>query len=507
MIGVILAAGVGSRLRPITEKIPKCLVKVAGKPILEYQLDAYRAAGIMDIVVIVGYEGAAIHNYLKHIKDLNIFIIENNEYEETNNMYSLYLARERLKGTAFILNNADLVVDSTIVKEMVEDKRLDLIAVEEGLYNNESMKIHVDKEGKIKNISKQISLKESYGCSIDFYKFSEGSSKTFLSKVVEIIEGQNNRKEWTELAMGRLLQSGELTMYPLNIGDKKWVEIDNFDDLVVADEIFSYASKKLQEVEIFFSDLDGTLYIGDTPINGAREFVDKIRSMGKKLFFLSNNSSKSKSEYVTKLKNMGIESSEEDIILSTDGVIAFLISEGVKSVFVLGTNALKGAIERAGISTNTEDPEYIVVGYDTELTYEKLTLASKYLNAGVDMLATHPDISCPTPDGPVPDCGALQAMLYATTGSRPVRVFGKPDPDILLKYLNKFGLNAERAAIIGDRIYTDMEMARRAGMMSILVLSGETTRDEVEDLDFPPDVCLKNVQHMLEVIEKTDEKS
>lgn len=500
MIGVILAAGVGSRLRPITEKKPKCLVKVAGKPLLEYQLDAYRAAGINEVIVIVGYEGGAIRDYLKHVKDMKVLVVENREYEETNNMYSLYLVREHLHGKPFFLNNADLAVDREIILRMAEDKRPDLIAVDKGLYNEESMKLKVNESGQVTDISKQLQKDEAYGCSIDFYKFSRESAEVFMAQVIEIIEQQKNRKEWTELAMSRLLQSGALAMEPLDIGEIRWVEVDNFEDLAIADAVFANAGKRLREIDVYFCDLDGTLYVGDEFIEGASEFVATMRGMGKRIFFLSNNSSKSKAQYVSKLKSMGVSATEEEIILSTDGVISFLVREGVRDVHVLGTNALKQALERAGISVASNKPEYVVVGYDTELTYEKLVEASAYLNRGVDMIATHPDISCPSPQGPVPDCGALQAMLFATTGARPVRIFGKPDPEVLMEALKKIDVPQDRAAIIGDRIYTDIEMAARANITGVLVLSGETTRAEVENASASPDICVKNVRHILDIV-------
>src|SRR5690606_15301721 len=118
MIGVILAAGVGSRLRPMTNNKPKCLVTTAGKAILQYQIDAYREAGIDQLVIIVGYEGNAIRQYCKHIKDIKITILENSDYEITNNMYSLYLAKNHVEGSPFILNNADLSIDSKIVQKL-----------------------------------------------------------------------------------------------------------------------------------------------------------------------------------------------------------------------------------------------------------------------------------------------------------------------------------------------------------------------------------------------------
>lgn len=243
MIGVILAAGVGSRLRPMTNDKPKCLVTTAGKAILQYQLDSYKEAGIKELVIVVGYEGQAIKEYCKHIKDFEITIIDNIVYEDTNNMYSLYLAREYLKGKAFILNNADLSVDSALVKNMLNDPRENLVAVDAGLFNDESMKVTLNPESKIIDISKQVTEELSFGCSIDFYKFSVDSSNIFFHEIVKIIEEDNNLKDWTEVAMQRLFKSQELLFEAFDIKGLKWVEIDNYDDLALSDELFSQKKK------------------------------------------------------------------------------------------------------------------------------------------------------------------------------------------------------------------------------------------------------------------------
>lgn len=216
MKGVILAAGIGSRLRPLTDDKPKCLVKVAGKPMLEYQLDAYRMAGIQDVIIIVGYKGEQIEKYCRYIDDLNITIINNEEYEDTNNMYSLYLAKQYLDGQDFILNNADLVIEQDIVKNMIESRVPNLVAVDVGLFNDESMKIICDEQGYIRDISKQIAQKQANGCSIDFYKISKEISYTLFQEITETIEG-GNRKDWTEVALQRIFKQPEVQFEVLNV--------------------------------------------------------------------------------------------------------------------------------------------------------------------------------------------------------------------------------------------------------------------------------------------------
>lgn len=243
MIGVILAAGVGSRLRPMTNDKPKCLVTTAGKPILQYQLDTYKEAGVNKLIIVTGYEGEAIKEYLKYNKDFDITIVNNDIYEDSNNMYSLYLTKDLVKGSRFILNNADLSVDSSLVAKMIEDERDDLVAVDVGLFNEESMKVSINESSKVSDISKMIDKADSVGCSIDFYKFSEVSSNTIFDEMEEIIEKNGNLKDWTEVAMQRLFNKQMMSFEVFDIKGLDWVEIDNYDDLALSDEIFAQKKK------------------------------------------------------------------------------------------------------------------------------------------------------------------------------------------------------------------------------------------------------------------------
>lgn len=489
MIGVILAAGVGSRLRPMTNDKPKCLVTVAGKPILDYQLNSYRNAGIKDIYIIVGYEGEKIKNHCKHIRDLNITIVENEIYEDTNNMYSLYLLKKYIRGKSFILNNADLAVRDDLVKNLVSDTRDNLIAVDIGLYNDESMKVAVNEDGFISDISKNIESNLSIGCSIDFYKFSSVSSSRFYDEMERIIVQENNKKDWTEIAMQRLFRSQELVFQAYDIDKMPWVEIDNYDDLAAADKIFSQLNKKLADYQCYCFDLDGTVYVGNKVLNNVVNTINNIKNEGKMVRFLSNNSSKSKHEYYRKLIGFGIKCDISDINLSTDSVIAFLKNTEAKKVYVLGTNGLISDLVEAGYKISEDDPDFIIVGYDTELTYSKLITTCRLINKGVDYIATHCDVFCPSEYGPIPDAGVIIDMLSSTTGVYPYKIFGKPNID-LIQNISKT-VDKKNMVMIGDRLYTDIRMAVDAGIDSVLVLSGDTKREEIEKSEIQPTYILK----------------
>lgn len=491
MKAVILAAGVGSRLRPITSNKPKCMIKVAGRPILDYQIRAYASAGIRDIVIVAGYEAVRVKEFCKHIKDVNIKIIDNPDYESTNNMYSLYLAARAVEGEEFILSNGDVVFDARIAHEVVSSPESDFIVADKGSWSEESMKITLSPSGCIDDISKKIGAKRAYGNSIDLYRFSAPSSTLLFGHIRNIIERENNLKDWAEVAIQDLLRSGRLRMSPFDVAKKPWVEIDNYEDLALGDKTFSGFDLTLKSKKLFFIDLDGTVFLGDQVIPGAAEFLEKLQAMGMPYYFLSNNSSRSKGDYVGKLSSMGIKAAEESIILSTDGLVNSLIDNRIKDVFVLGTESMRRSIAGHGINIDSENPEFIVLGYDTELNYDKLKRAALHLHNGADLLATHCDTVCPTPEGPIPDIGATLALLEAATGKKPFKVFGKPNPEMVEHVIQRHGTNA--VVFAGDRISTDMEMAHRVNAAFILVLSGETRREEVEHNDRMPDLIVNSL--------------
>ncbi len=495
-VGVILAAGIGSRLRPMTNHKPKCLVKSAGKPILQYQIDAYIQAGVREIVILVGYEGRAIADYCKHIRDVSIRIVENAEYETTNNMYSLHLVRGYVRGRGFILNNADLVVDPSLVRRLLQCPGDDAVAVDTTTYIDESMKVALGADGYIRDISKAVPPALSHGCSIDFYKFSAASGEVLFDEIARIVEVEGSLHEWTEVAMQRLFQSGRLDFRPCDIAGLAWVEVDNYEDLALADRMFSGFDQALEAIDTFVFDLDGTLYIGRQPVEGAAGVVRALQEQGKNVYFVSNNSSGTADHYVERLAAMGIRTDTSHVILSSDAMAAWLHRNAVRRIHVLGTQAFRQRLADDGFDVDSADPEYLVVGYDTELDYAKLASACRLINRGVDILATHSDIFCPTESGPIPDIGAMLQMIQATTGRSPKKVFGKPDESMVRLLQERAGLDLGRTLVVGDRLHTDIAMARSAGARSLLVLSGETGRDQLEESAMQPDFVLRSVQEI-----------
>ena len=256
-------------------------------------------------------------------------------------------------------------------------------------------------------------------------------------------------------------------------------------------------SKSLDRIEAIFLDLDGTIYLGGEPIEGALDFLERLDQRGIRRFFLSNNSSKSVSQYLEKLTSMGIPANEQDILLSTHDLLSWLKKEGVTETYLVGTEGMREMLEEDGIRTRSRSPQYVVLGYDTEINYEKLSTASIHLHSGVPMVASHPDIVCPSPDGGLPDTGAYIDLFEATTGVRPIHICGKPNPGMILHKIEELGLLPDNCAMVGDRLYTDIEMAERSGVHGILVLSGEATMSDASVASQKPSLIVDSVASLL----------
>ena len=185
------------------------------------------------------------------------------------------------------------------------------------------------------------------------------------------------------------------------------------------------------------------------------------------------------------------------MLLSTHDLLSWLGKEGVTETFLVGTEGMRSMLEEVGVSTRSNEPQYVVLGYDTQIDYEKLTTASIHLHNGVPLVASHPDIVCPSPDGGLPDVGAYLALFKATTGVEPTHICGKPNAGMILHKIEELGLQPSECAMVGDRLYTDMEMAIRAGCVSVLVLSGEATLADLDSSGKSVDVVVNSVDELL----------
>jgi choline kinase len=236
---VILAAGVGSRLRPITNTRPKCLVEVAGQPILGWQLEGLFAAGLERVTVVAGYRAGDVVRFCEPFGD-RVRVIINADYETTNNMVSLRMALGGAESRPTIICNGDVVFDRAIAASLVRAGHQDLICVETGRFIEESMKVTVDAGGRITAISKAIGREHTYGVSIDLYRFSGHAVETICRIADRMIEAERQANLWTEVAIDAAL--GELEVRPHAIGTSPWIEVDNHDDLAEGARLFAPVS-------------------------------------------------------------------------------------------------------------------------------------------------------------------------------------------------------------------------------------------------------------------------
>ena len=246
-----------------------------------------------------------------------------------------------------------------------------------------------------------------------------------------------------------------------------------------------------------FLDLDGTIYLGGNLIPGALGFLIVVRNRVYRDISCQIIPQDSEDQYVEKLHKMNIPCANEDVLLSTHDLLSWLQKKGVTKTWAIATEGMCQMMEEIGISTRDSNPEYVVLGYDTEIDYEKISTGSIHMHKGVPLVASHPDMVCPSPDGGLPDVGAYLAMLKVTTGKDAVHITGKPNPGMIMHKIEELGLDPSECAMVGDRLYTDMEMAIQAGCVSVLVLSGEATLKDLEESGKAVDVVVDSVDSLL----------
>ncbi len=262
--------------------------------------------------------------------------------------------------------------------------------------------------------------------------------------------------------------------------------------------------QKLNEIQCFLLDMDGTVYLGDQMIDGALEFLDYLSSRGKEYLFLTNNSSKNSYSYQKKLADLGCTVDAERIFTSGEATLIYIRQQLQQStVYLLGTRALEEEFTRGGIRlvrSRGQSPGAVILGFDTTLTYEKLWIACDYIRDGVPYIATHPDLNCPLAGGKLmPDTGAMIAFITAATGRRPY-IVGKPNRFIIDALCSKYGLQPDKIAMVGDRLYTDIQTGVNAGITSVLVLSGETTIEEYQQAQIKADYVFASVKELMQAI-------
>ena len=247
-------------------------------------------------------------------------------------------------------------------------------------------------------------------------------------------------------------------------------------------------------------DLDGTVYLGDELLAGARETIEHLRVAGRRLVFLTNKPLERPSDYAAKLTTLGLPTTASEIVSSTDALLRYLRANAAGArIYTVAEPLIGELLREAGFETTDRAAgvDVVVVSWDRTFDYTKLRIAFDAVRAGARIVATNPDAYCPTPDGGLPDCAAMLAAIEACTGARAEAIVGKPSPHMSATLLERLHLDAARTLLVGDRLATDMRMAIEAGMASALVLSGATTLADVEASPVRPDFVLRGIGELL----------
>ena len=268
-------------------------------------------------------------------------------------------------------------------------------------------------------------------------------------------------------------------------------------------DIFNKDMMSLKSKKLFLFDMDGTIYNGNVLFDGTLDLLSSIDRMGGKYVFITNNSSRSVNDYITKLTSMGIPVTKENFFTSTQATVMYINSNCAnKLIYCMGTDSFFEELSRSGINVTTElrdDIGAVVVGFDTELNFEKIKKTCKILKKDIPYIATNPDYACPVEWGFVPDCGAICDMLYHATKRRPV-VIGKPSPTMINYVMDKFKTDLQSTVVIGDRLYTDILSGVNAGVDTVCVLTGEATVEDIKEYKDKPTYTVNSVKDIFNAI-------
>lgn len=260
----------------------------------------------------------------------------------------------------------------------------------------------------------------------------------------------------------------------------------------------------LAAIRLFLLDMDGTVYLGSRLLPGALDFLRYLAETGRDHLFLTNNSSRNADYYSEKLTRLGWSAGPAEILTSGEATVLYLggIKPGAR-IYLLGTPGLEAEFAAHGFVLTDADPDYVVLGFDMTLTYEKLVIGCDLIRGGVPFIATHPDLNCPTETGYIPDCGAMAALITASTGVSP-KVIGKPNREIIDAMFRKKPVERSQVAMVGDRLYTDIVMGHNAGVAAVLVLSGEAKESDIPAAPVQPDLVVAGLGELHQRLREAD---
>ncbi|MGW9112030.1 MULTISPECIES: HAD-IIA family hydrolase [Microbacterium] len=251
------------------------------------------------------------------------------------------------------------------------------------------------------------------------------------------------------------------------------------------------------EIECWLTDMDGVLVHEERPIPGASELLAQWRDTGTPFLVLTNNSIFTPRDLSARLRASGIEVPEENIWTSALATAAFLKQQSPGgSAFVIGEAGILTAMHEAGFIMTETDPDYVVIGETRNYSFEALTKAVRLINNGARFISTNPDATGPSAQGVLPATGAINALITKATGKEPY-IVGKPNPMMFRSALNRIGAHSENTGMIGDRMDTDIVAGIEAGLHTVLVMTGISSRASIEQYPFRPDEIVSSVAELL----------
>lgn len=271
-------------------------------------------------------------------------------------------------------------------------------------------------------------------------------------------------------------------------------------------DYFGADTSCLRDKKLYLLDMDGTIYNENQIFDGTLDLLNEIEKNGGRYVFITNNSSKSVNDYVEKVTRMGIKADKEYFFTSAQATVRYLKEQHPgKLVYCQGTRSLIQELTDSGIEVTEEVSEeagVILVGFDTELNFEKMTKTCIMLGKDLPYIATNPDYVCPVSFGYVPDCGSMCYGYEKATGKKPFYI-GKPEPTMINIAREKWGYTPEETVVIGDRLYTDIASGLNAGVTTICVLSGEATAEDIVNGETKPTFTLGSVKDVYEIIKRS----
>lgn len=268
-------------------------------------------------------------------------------------------------------------------------------------------------------------------------------------------------------------------------------------------DVFGKNAKELKSKRFFLFDMDGTIFEEERLFDGSLDLLNKIKEMGGEYVFITNNSSRSVEDHIKKAERLSIPAERKNFFTSSQAAILYILKNYPNTkVYCQGTASFVKEIRDSGIDATTQVDDrarLILVGFDTELSSEKIRNTCEMLNKDIPFIATNPDLACPVSFGFIPDCGSICSMLTNATGKAP-KFIGKPERDVVDILRERFGYSREETVVIGDRLYTDVEAGLRAEVTAIAVLTGETTVKEINEGTIKPTFTFKSVKEIYEAL-------